>query len=517
MGRRWLTAVATALAVALGCAPGAAAAGLPLGPPGLSETRSTSAVAPGVTYTAIVRGAPSDADGFAVDVGFTLDRAAAEQTAADLRARGESASVVAADIHAPDSSLPGPTAYFARVGPLASQAEAQAVAARLTSAGFAKVRTGFTGDDGTTTTGPWRLHVLDIDPRRFDGRVAPVLATDVVPGRETVTSIDARLHALAGINGGYFVIGDADGTPGDLAGISMIGGDLVSEAVDGRTDLLLPRVDGGGARIAALETDLSARASDGGRRLVDGINRRAGLIRSCGGDGGDLPTEQPLHDVTCTDPSELIRFTTRFGPETAPGSEVEAVLDHRGRVLAQRGGPGPIPAGGSVLAGTGDAAEWLRAHARAGARVRVTEEITTAGGRRLRDTGHALGVVNGGPRLLANGTPAIDATAEGFVHPDDPQFFYAFGVRRNPRTLAGVTRDGHLLLVAADGRAPGISVGLSFAEEAAVMRALGATDAVNLDGGGSTTLALGSRLVTRPSDATGERPVGDAIVLLGGR
>ena len=79
--------------------------------------------------------------------------------------------------------------------------------------------------------------------------------------------------------------------------------------------------------------------------------------------------------------------------------------------------------------------------------------------------------------------------------------------------MAGVTAAGHLLLVAADGRAPGYSVGLSFLEEAAVMRALGAVDAVNLDGGGSTTMAIGTRRVTRPSDPTGERPVGDAIVV----
>jgi exopolysaccharide biosynthesis protein len=82
--------------------------------------------------------------------------------------------------------------------------------------------------------------------------------------------------------------------------------------------------------------------------------------------------------------------------------------------------------------------------------------------------------------------------------------------------MAGVTRAGGLLLVAVDGHAPGDSVGLDFDEEAAVMRALGATGAVNLDGGGSTTMTIRGRLVTRPSDATGERPIGDAI-LVGGR
>jgi len=45
------------------------------------------------------------------------------------------------------------------------------------------------------------------------------------------------------------------------------------------------------------------------------------------------------------------------------------------------------------------------------------------------------------------------------------------------------------------------------------MRALGARDAVNLDGGGSTGLTLGAELLTRPSDATGERPIGDALLI----
>jgi hypothetical protein len=127
--------------------------------------------------------------------------------------------------------------------------------------------------------------------------------------------------------------------------------------------------------------------------------------------------------------------------------------------------------------------------------------------------GGGVGVVNGGPRLLRDSRPDITAAAEGFDHPGDPGFYYAFGVRRNPRTIAGVTRDGRLLLVAVDGRAPGYSAGLSFDEEAAVMRALGARDALNLDGGGSTTMTIRGNVVTRPSDATGERPIGDALLL----
>jgi hypothetical protein len=124
------------------------------------------------------------------------------------------------------------------------------------------------------------------------------------------------------------------------------------------------------------------------------------------------------------------------------------------------------------------------------------------------------GVVNGGPRLLGEGAADIPAYAEGFVHPGDPSFYYHFGEHRNPRTLAGVRPDGTIVLLVADGRYPDVSVGLSFAEEARLMQAFGARDAVNLDGGGSSTMTVGSTLVNHPSDTTGERPIGDALLLL---
>ncbi|MBA2579922.1 MAG: phosphodiester glycosidase family protein, partial [Thermoleophilaceae bacterium] len=170
---------------------------------------------------------------------------------------------------------------------------------------------------------------------------------------------------------------------------------------------------------------------------------------------------------------------------------------------------GPIPAAGSVLAGTGDGAEWLHRHAVAGRTLAVSARIS-AGREPLSGP---VDVINGGPRLLQGGSARITAFAEGFHWPESPEFFYRFGVRRNPRTLAGVRRDGDLVLVAIDGRRPGVSVGASFEESAGVLRALGASDGVNLDGGGSTGMTVGSALVSTPSDSTGERPLGDALVI----
>ena len=66
-----------------------------------------------------------------------------------------------------------------------------------------------------------------------------------------------------------------------------------------------------------------------------------------------------------------------------------------------------------------------------------------------------------------------------------------------------------------DGRQPRYSVGVTLLEAARLMRALGASEALNLDGGGSTTMVVAGQLVNRPSDGT-ERAVSDALVVAAG-
>jgi len=84
---------------------------------------------------------------------------------------------------------------------------------------------------------------------------------------------------------------------------------------------------------------------------------------------------------------------------------------------------------------------------------------------------------------------------------------------RHPRTLMGVDRGGALWLAAIDGRQPDHSVGMTFAELQGLCKRLDLQNALNLDGGGSTTMVVGSEIVNKPSDATGPRPVSDAILV----
>lgn len=481
---------------------------LPLGNTNLAETRGETKIAPGLTHTKIIRGASSKKDVFIIDVAFYKTREEARKVKNQLDAKGYPSQVKKITERPAGDPEHGPLGYLVRVGSFQSEGEANKLRDELKGKGYDKSRVVFSAEDGGKTTGPWVVNVFEIDSMKFKGKVIPELGTGIVPGKEKLTSIAARTGALAAINGGYFVMGPNDGTEGDLAGVSMVGGKLISEAVNGRTSLVL---SGKSARIASVETQLTVTASDGTKREVDGLNRKHGLIRGCGGIGDNF--DFPKHDFTCTDPGELIQFTSDFGSATEPGDGVEVVLNSRGQVteVRERRG-GPIPDDSTVLAGTGDASDWLLAHAKPGEKLKI--DTTILADKQPLKAGPNIGIVNGGPQLLRAGKEASTAMSEGFHWNDNPEFYYRFGERRNPRTLAGVTGDGKIILVTVDGRQPFYSVGASFKESASIMKALGAVDAVNLDGGGSTAMTMGAKLVNRPSDATGERPIGDAIIIL---
>jgi exopolysaccharide biosynthesis protein len=86
---------------------------------------------------------------------------------------------------------------------------------------------------------------------------------------------------------------------------------------------------------------------------------------------------------------------------------------------------------------------------------------------------------------------------------------------RHPRTLIGVDRHGAIWLAAIDGRQPDQSVGMTFADLQRLCDRLELTDALNLDGGGSTTMVVKGRVVNQPVDGKEGRAVGDAILVKG--
>jgi len=109
---------------------------------------------------------------------------------------------------------------------------------------------------------------------------------------------------------------------------------------------------------------------------------------------------------------------------------------------------------------------------------------------------------------------AEDAVVSGPLLIDDrvdlPLDSINFNTNRHPRTMVGITEEGHLLFVVVDGRQPGYADGMSLFELRALAHSLGCTDALNLDGGGSTTMVIAGEgnngVVNKPSGKV-ERPV----------
>lgn len=87
-----------------------------------------------------------------------------------------------------------------------------------------------------------------------------------------------------------------------------------------------------------------------------------------------------------------------------------------------------------------------------------------------------------------------------------------FAAERHPRTAVGFDADGPVLwILVVDGRQPDYSAGMTLPELAGLLEALGVEEAINLDGGGSTSMIVAGETVNQPSDAEGERPVVNAL------
>jgi hypothetical protein len=115
-------------------------------------------------------------------------------------------------------------------------------------------------------------------------------------------------------------------------------------------------------------------------------------------------------------------------------------------------------------------------------------------------------LLSGFPALLLGGEVVGDLEVAGRP---------AFAAERHPRTAVGWDPvRGRLWGVVVDGRREGVAEGMTLPELAGLLRALGVTDAINLDGGGSSVLVVRGRVASRPSDPAGARPVVNALVVL---
>jgi exopolysaccharide biosynthesis protein len=341
---------------------------------------------------------------------------------------------------------------------------------------------------------PVRMNLLRLDLTKV--RLDVSHAMEAAIGTETTSSIASRRHAFAAINSGFFRL-DTSPFAGDPAGIFQIDGKLLSEANNGRVALLINNAAASciSCRNPAMRTDVSIEHlktfaefwSEARKFQIDGIDRE-------------------MKD------NEVVLYTPEFGNTTPPsGSKIlEIIIDNkRVRSITETNGGTKIPAAGYVISANGTGRQVSSQIAVIGKEGLVIlgsfieNPENSSSGAKMAFT-NVEDIVGGVPQLIKNGK--IDITWE------QEKTTRSFVETRHPRTAVAKLKDGKFLMITVDGRSES-SGGISLYDLAALLLELGATDAMNLDGGGSTTMYLDGKVVNHPSDKEGERKVSDAILV----
>jgi hypothetical protein len=331
--------------------------------------------------------------------------------------------------------------------------------------------------------GPIAVYLVRLDASRV--RLASVHAHDEILGLETVENIATRHGAVAAVNGGYF-----NGTNGDPQFVLKEAGELVSDT-------------------SVVKGAVIIRSPPHGRTELDFDQLSARMRLKFRAAGRDWIV--PIGGVDTTRArGKLMLYNRRYHADTDTAANgVEWVVNGRpSKVTSVRRDLGrtPIPADGVVLSFGGlDLPEALAALTPG---VQVSFEIAwaTLNGVSSRRLNAADDVVAGAGLLRLHGRLFDNwSTVENL----SPRYFTSV---RQPRTLIGVDARGAIWLAAIDGRQPEYSVGMTFGELEHLCDRLNLTDALTLDGGGSTTMVIKGKVVNRPADPVGPRPVSDAIL-----
>lgn len=320
---------------------------------------------------------------------------------------------------------------------------------------------------------------LDLTKTRLDVK----MAMDTVVGTETTSSIAKRHGAVAAVNAGFFRL-DTGIFAGEPANFLMVDGDILSEGSNERIALGIKNW-AHVSEVFFLRPLVTFELEIGGRKfLIGGINREA-------------------------KDDEMILFTDAFHATTLTRSGCFEASIESGRISkTTKTGSTTIPKNGYVVSMCGSKTAEFEEHARPRRRARVTRSekiLQKDDPDRSPLTNKIEDAVAGVSQLIKDGK--LDLTWE------HEKASKAFAETRHPRTAVAKLKDGKFLLITVDGRQPGVSVGMTLRELADYLLSIGAVDAINLDGGGSTAMVIDGKVVNKPSDANGERKVGDALIV----
>ena len=325
-------------------------------------------------------------------------------------------------------------------------------------------------------------------------------AMDAAIGTEKTSSIATRHGAFAAINGGFFRL-DKSVFAGDSVGALMVDGHLLSESTNNRTTL---RISNGNKTTSIWIERLEAASWFGINKSefsgrIDGINRERL-------DKEEVAYTSDFGDSTPTRRSLELVFANCSASERSSGKEFRC----RSAKVSSGDGNTKIPNGGFVVSmsltkftsNDGRFDNYLNNQGAKGHFFYLRPDVSNNGVRVPIE--RSTDIIAGVPQLIKNSK--IDITWK------EEKSSKSFVETRHPRTAVAKLKDGKFLMITVDGRTES-SGGIGLQDLAEYLLSLGATDAINLDGGGSSTMFLDGKVVNHPSDKEGERKVSDAILV----
>ena len=340
--------------------------------------------------------------------------------------------------------------------------------------------------------GPFEIHLVRVDRAQGPWTLTVRHAFDSLRGREPTSSMATRLATArevpVALNADFF-----DLRTGEVTNNQVIEGEVWRAILGFDVARERRRLQRGQFAIDADGTPVIGGLAYTGRLRV---GRQTFVLDAV--------------NVRPTQPSALVRFDARWGARPVDDSTRRVTGDTtiRGVRLVAYGTPARARLDSIVKASR---RRWWGGDPR----LRIDQHFvvpatpaTAATPARAERTLAPRAVVGGWPVLvrdsvsLAPQADALERTAP------------SFSAARHPRSAIGTSDGGRILwLIAVDGRQPA-SVGMTLVELAALMRELGITEGLNLDGGGSTALWVAGTVRNRPSDPAGERPVGNAVMIV---
>lgn len=307
------------------------------------------------------------------------------------------------------------------------------------------------------------FHILEVNPADKRVKVKPVLSFDSVFGFEKLSVMASRNKAYAAVNAGFFY---EYGYPG---GMVAIDGKLITNST-GKYPVLF--IQSGKAVLKEIRQTLWL-AHKGRRFPVQRIN-------------------------SAGKPGEWVIYTREYGTANrANYRNTTAVIENgKFKSIDEYTGEAEIP----------EDAMLLTIYESAGFK---TEDLP----------------FKQGDNISLEYDPALGADAQGYecgswiikdgaVAAGERDEWVGVLTNRDPRTAVGIKKDGTVVLLVVDGRQTGYSAGLTAKELGEYLLSMGVKDAAMLDGGASSEMLVGGKLVNRPSFKGTERPLGGGIIVM---